>query len=307
MRFSKSTPDSIAPNTPSSSRNFSAGGRTPLLGGVLLVEEVHDDHVGPLPVAMAPLDAPLDALRVSRQVVVDDRIAGLQVDPLRGGLGGDQDLSMNDEQGFEGTASRLGHSAPDDRPRCAWVTDDPLYVAYHDEEWGVPVHDDRRLFEMLVLEGAQAGLSWLTILKKRARYREVYAGFDPAKVARFTPARQAKLLQDPGIVRNRLKVEAAVTNARAELRVQREHGSFDAFLREFLGSPGPRRRPRSAADVPARTPESDRLSRELKARGFEFVGPTIVYAFMQAVGIVDDHVATCFRARRSRSPRTGSR
>ena len=179
-------------------------------------------------------------------------------------------------------------------PRCPWARTD-LSIAYHDAEWGVPVHDDRVLFEFLVLEGAQAGLSWETILKKRARYREVFAGFDPARVARFTPARVERLLADPGIVRNRLKVESAVTNARAFLRVQKEFGSFDAYAWRFVGGAPIDGRRRSPRDVPASTPESDALSKDLRARGFRFVGSTICYAFMQAVGLVNDHLVTCPR------------
>ena len=188
----------------------------------------------------------------------------------------------------------------DGRTRCGWGTDDPLYVAYHDEEWGVPVHDDHRLFEMLILEGAQAGLSWLTVLKKRARYREVYAGFDPARVARFTPTRNEKLLQDPGIIRNRLKVSAAVDNARAFLAVQEEHGSFDAWLWDFVDGTPIQNRFRTLAAVPASTPLSDSISKALKKRGFRFVGTTIIYAFLQAVGVVDDHVVDCHRHGRTR-------
>ena len=182
------------------------------------------------------------------------------------------------------------------RTRCSWATT-PLSIAYHDEEWGVPVHDDRVLFEFITLEGAQAGLSWETILKKRDAYREAFADFDPAKVARFTPARVERLLQDPGIVRNRLKVESTVTNAKAFLAVQREFGTFDAYLWKVVeGAPLINRR-RTLKDLPARTPESDALSRDLSKRGFRFVGSTICYAFMQAVGLVDDHVADCFRRR----------
>lgn len=178
--------------------------------------------------------------------------------------------------------------------RCGWVTDDPLYLSYHDEEWGVPVRDDRRLFEMLILEGAQAGLSWLTILKKRARYREVYAGFDPVRVAAFTPARNAELLQDPGIVRNRLKVAAAVDNAQAFLRVQKRNGSFANWLWAFVNGEPVRNRFRRQDEVPARTTLSDRISKALKADGFRFVGSTIVYAYLQSVGVVDDHLTSCF-------------
>jgi len=180
------------------------------------------------------------------------------------------------------------------RTRCGWAQT-PLSIAYHDEEWGVPVHDDLVLFEFITLEGAQAGLSWETILKKRDAYREAFADFDPAKVARFTPARVERLLQDSGIVRNRLKVETTVTNAKAFLAVQREFGSFDAYVWGFVdGTPRMNRR-RALEDVPARTPESDVLSRDLSRRGFRFVGSTICYAFMQAVGLVDDHLVDCFR------------
>lgn len=179
--------------------------------------------------------------------------------------------------------------------RCPWVSADPLYLAYHDEEWGVPEHDDRMLFEMLVLEGAQAGLSWLTILRKRESYRAAFAGFDPARVARFTPARVEKLLLDPGIVRNRQKVESAVSNAPRFLEVQREHGSFDAYLWGFVGGEPRMNRFRAMSEVPARTPTSDALSKDLVRRGFRFVGPTICYALMQAVGLVNDHLVGCFR------------
>ena len=184
------------------------------------------------------------------------------------------------------------------RPRCGWVDDEPLFIPYHDEEWGRPVHDDRRLFEFLVLEGAQAGLSWLTILRKREGYRRAFAGFDPQRVARFRPARIETLLRDPGIVRNRAKVTSAVENARAFLEVQREHGSFDTFVWSFVGGKPIRRRPRTRKDVPATTVESDAFSRALRERGFRFVGSTICYAFMQACGLVDDHVQSCFLAAR---------
>jgi DNA-3-methyladenine glycosylase I len=168
-------------------------------------------------------------------------------------------------------------------------------IEYHDREWGVPVHDDCVLFEFITLEGAQAGLSWETILAKRDAYRRAFAGFDPAKVARFTAARRARLMQDAGIVRNRLKIESTVTNAAAFLDVQREFGSFDRYLWGFVGGKPIVNRPRSTRDVPTRTALSDALSKELKRRGFRFVGTTICYAFMQAVGIVDDHVQGCFR------------
>ena len=180
--------------------------------------------------------------------------------------------------------------------RCEWVPlDQPVYLAYHDEEWGVPVHDDARLFEMLSLEGAQAGLSWSTILNKRDGYRSAFAGFDPAKVARFTPAKVERLLQDPGIVRNRLKVESTVNNAARVREVQRELGSLDAYLWSFVdGHPLVGRFMRSG-DIPAETAESKSMSKDLKNRGFRFVGPTVCYAFMQACGLVLDHVASCFR------------
>jgi DNA-3-methyladenine glycosylase I len=168
-------------------------------------------------------------------------------------------------------------------------------VAYHDSEWGVPVHDDRTLFEFLVLEGAQAGLSWITVLRKRPAYRKAFAGFDPARVARFTPRKIASLLADPGIIRNRLKIESAVRNARAFLEVQEEFGSFDAYQWRFVdGRPKVNRRRRDG-DVPPRTPVSDAFSRDLKQRGFSFVGSTIMYAHMQAVGMVNDHLVRCFR------------
>ena len=180
--------------------------------------------------------------------------------------------------------------------RCAWARTE-LGIPYHDTEWGVPVHDDRTLFEFLVLEVAQAGLSWETILRKRTRYREVFAEFDPARVARFTEARIARLLRDPGIVRNRLKVRGTVTNARAFLAVQRELGSFDAYVWRFVGGRPKVNRWRALGELPARTAESDALSKDLRARGFTFVGSTICYAFMQAVGLVNDHSTDCFRYR----------
>jgi DNA-3-methyladenine glycosylase I len=184
--------------------------------------------------------------------------------------------------------------------RCAWART-PLSIEYHDREWGVPVHDDTILFEFLILEGAQAGLSWETILKKRAAYRECFAGFDPATVASFTPARVERVLRNPGIVRNRLKVASAVANAQATLAVQAELGSLDALLWSFVGGRPKVNRWRSHQQVPAQTPESEAMSRALSKRGFRFVGPTICYAFMQAVGMVDDHAASCFRSNRRRS------
>ncbi len=190
--------------------------------------------------------------------------------------------------------------------RCGWARTE-LLIPYHDAEWGVPQHDDRALFEFLILEGAQAGLSWETILKKRDRYRAVYDGFEPEKVARYGARKQAALLADPGIVRNRLKVAAAVRNAKAFLRVQKEFGSFNSYVWSFVGGAPKVNRWRALKEIPARTPESDALSRDLKKRGFTFVGSTIVYAFMQAVGMVNDHLTSCFRWRsldRRRAPPT---
>jgi len=179
--------------------------------------------------------------------------------------------------------------------RCPWAKDDPLYARYHDDEWGVPVHDDRRLFEMLILEGAQAGLSWITVLRKRENYRKAFAGFDPAKVARFTVKDRTRLLGDEGIVRNRAKIAATIDNANAFLRVQSEFGSFDAYVWRFAPGRSPASARRAMRDVPAKTDAAVALSKDMKKRGFRFVGPTIVYAFMQAVGMVNDHLATCFR------------
>ena len=179
--------------------------------------------------------------------------------------------------------------------RCPWCGTDPLYVAYHDDEWGVPSHDDRHLFEMLILEGAQAGLSWITILRKREAYRTAFAGFDAVKVARFTPARVQRLLQNPGIVRNRLKIEGTVRNARAFVETTQAFGNFDRYIWQFVdGAPIVNRR-RTPKDVPPTTDESDAMSRDLRKRGFTFVGSTICYAFMQATGMVNDHVVECFR------------
>jgi DNA-3-methyladenine glycosylase I len=180
--------------------------------------------------------------------------------------------------------------------RCEWVPlDDPLYVAYHDEEWGTPEHDDRRLFELLTLEGAQAGLSWRTILYKRDGYRAAFAGFDPAAVAGFGAADVERLLADPGIVRNRLKVESAVGNAARVLDVQAEHGSLDAYLWGFVEGKSVVGDFRTLAEIPAETPLSKALSKDLRRRGFRFVGPTVCYAFLQAAGLVNDHVVSCFR------------
>ena len=181
--------------------------------------------------------------------------------------------------------------------RCAWCGTDPLYVAYHDDEWGVPLREPRALFELLNLEGAQAGLSWITILRKRDHYRRAFADFDLARVARFTPARIDKLMLDPGVVRLRSKLEAVVTNARAALALQKEGIDFAEHLWSFVGGHPQQNRRRSLADVPAQTPESAAMSKDLRRRGFKFVGSTICYAFMQAAGMVNDHVTGCFRHR----------
>ncbi len=181
-----------------------------------------------------------------------------------------------------------------DKPRCAWARTD-LSLAYHDLEWGVPLHDDRALFEFLILEGAQAGLSWETILKKRKHYRRVFDRFDPHAVARYSAKKVAKLLADPGIIRNRLKITAAIQNANAFLAVQEEFGTFDAYIWRFVGGKPKRNAWRSSSEFPARTAESDSMSKDLIRRGFKFVGSTICYAYMQAVGMVNDHTVTCFR------------
>lgn len=197
--------------------------------------------------------------------------------------------------GARGIMRRMD-AAPDHRPRCPWVDlSKPDYVAYHDTEWGVPVHDDRKLFEFLTLEAAQAGLSWYTVLKKRAAYRAAFADFDPARVARFDRRRIEKLLTNPGIIRNRLKIEAAVNNARRFLEVQAESGSFSDYIWRFVGGRPLVHELRVMGDYPATTPESDALSKDLKRRGFKFVGSTIVYAHMQATGLVNDHSLDCFR------------
>jgi DNA-3-methyladenine glycosylase I len=191
--------------------------------------------------------------------------------------------------------------------RCAWAGDDPLMIRYHDEEWGRPAHEDRHLFEMLTLEGAQAGLSWSTILRKREGYRRAFDGFDFGRVSRYGARDVKRLLADEGIVRNRLKIESTISNARIFLDVQREHGTFDAYLWAMVGGEPQVNRPATTGGVPARTAASDAISKALAKRGFRFVGSTIVYAFMQACGLVDDHVRGCFRAsrkRRGRAPQT---
>ncbi len=180
-------------------------------------------------------------------------------------------------------------------PRCPWCLGSEACIRYHDEEWGRPVHDDRLLFEFLILEGAQAGLSWSTILNKRENYRRAFAGFDPAKVARFGARDVRRLLADAGIVRNRLKIESAIDNAKAFLEVRKEFGSFAVYIWQFVGGLPVQNRRRSMNEVPSRTPEADAMSKDLKARGFRFVGPTICYAFMQAVGMANDHLVGCFR------------
>ena len=180
--------------------------------------------------------------------------------------------------------------------RCPWPGDDPLYISYHDNEWGMPSHDDRHLFEMLILEGAQAGLSWITILRKRENYRRAFAGWDVEKIARFGEKDFARLMADEGIVRNRLKILAAIENAKAFLRVREEFGSFDRYIWQFVGGSPLRQPRRTMRDVPAHTAESDAMSRDLKKRRFSFVGTTVCYSFMQAVGMVNDHIASCFRA-----------
>ena len=184
--------------------------------------------------------------------------------------------------------------------RCPWATSDPLYVSYHDEEWGVPLHDDRRLFEMLVLEGAQAGLSWLTILRRREGYRRAFDRFDPRKVARYGPRDVQRLLADEGIIRNRLKIESAVNNARAFLAVREEFGSFDSYVWRFVDGRPIQNAWTRLDEVPAQTPVSNAMSRDLRKRGFTFVGPTICYAHMQATGMVNDHLVGCFRHREVR-------
>jgi DNA-3-methyladenine glycosylase I len=179
--------------------------------------------------------------------------------------------------------------------RCPWCSDDPLYVAYHDNEWGVPLHDDRRLFEFLILEGAQAGLSWLTILRKRENYRRAFVEFDAEQIARFSEADVERLLADPGIVRNRLKIAATIANARAVLPLKAEFGSLDAYLWGFVDGRPIHNSWREMAEVPAKTPLAEALSKDLSRRGFKFVGPTICYALMQAVGMVNDHLVDCYR------------
>jgi DNA-3-methyladenine glycosylase I len=181
--------------------------------------------------------------------------------------------------------------------RCNWVTSDPAYIHYHDTEWGVPVHDDRKLFEFLLLEGAQAGLSWITILKRRESYRKAFVDFDPVKVADFTPKKVEHLLQDPGIIRNKLKVNSAITNAQAFLKIQEEFGSFDTYSWRFVDGKQKVNSPSATDQMPATSRESDAFSKDLKQRGFKFTGSTIIYALMQATGMINDHLVSCFRYR----------
>lgn len=181
------------------------------------------------------------------------------------------------------------------KKRCEWCRSDPLYIIYHDDEWGIPVHDDRRLFEFLILEGAQAGLSWITILKKRENYRKAFHAFNCERIARYTEADMTRLLADSGIVRNRLKIESAIKNARGVLDIRQEHGSLDSYLWRYVDGIPKQSAWKSMADIPAKTALSDAMSKDLKKRGFNFVGPTICYAFMQAVGMVNDHTTDCFR------------
>lgn len=181
------------------------------------------------------------------------------------------------------------------RTRCQWAGEDPLYVAYHDQEWGLPVHDERELFELLILEGAQAGLSWITILRKREHYQVAFDRFDPQIVAAYGEKKQEELVNNPGIIRNRLKIRSAVQNARAFLKVQQEFGSFDAYIWQFVNHQPIVNRWRKMIEIPASTPLSEQISKDLKKRGFNFVGPTIVYAYMQSIGMVNDHTVDCFR------------
>ena len=181
------------------------------------------------------------------------------------------------------------------RKRCEWAGSDPLYIDYHDKEWGVPVHDDRKIFEMLVLEGAQAGLNWLTVLRKRENYRKAFDNFDPRKVAKYDNEKFQKLLATEGIIRNKLKIRSVIQNARAFLEVQKEFGSFNAYIWQFVGGKPIRNSWKSLSELPAQTAESEAMSKDLKRRGFSFVGPSICYAHMQATGMVNDHVVTCFR------------
>lgn len=181
------------------------------------------------------------------------------------------------------------------KKRCGWSTNDSLYISYHDEEWGVPVHDDRKLFEMLILEGAQAGLSWITVLRKRDNYRKAFNNFDAKKIVKYDEIKVKSLLENEGIIRNRLKIAAAIQNAKCFLEIQKEFGSFDKYIWQFVGGKAIKNKWKTLKEIPAKTTESDAMSKDLKKRGFKFVGSTICYAFMQAVGMVNDHVVECFR------------
>lgn len=189
-------------------------------------------------------------------------------------------------------------NSSDNKKRCRWATNDPLYIDYHDHEWGIPVHDDRKLFEMLILEGAQAGLSWITVLKKRENYRKAFDRFDPKKIIRYDARKINQLLQNDGIIRNRLKIAATVQNAKVFLQVQKEYGSFEKYIWQFVGSKPILRSRKSLQQPQSTSPESDAMSKDLKRRGFTFIGSTICYAFMQAVGMVNDHTTDCFRYRK---------
>jgi len=184
------------------------------------------------------------------------------------------------------------------KTRCGWCLSDPIYTRYHDEEWGVPLHDDQKLFEFLILDGAQAGLSWLTVLKKRENYRKAFDKFDARKIACYGSAKSKQLLKNEGIIRNRLKIKSAISNAKAFLAVQKEFGSFDRYIWQFVGHKTIKNQRKTLKDIPARTKESDAMSADLKRRGFNFVGSTISYAFMQAAGMVNDHLTSCFRYKR---------
>lgn len=186
------------------------------------------------------------------------------------------------------------------KKRCAWVTDDPLYIAYHDTEWGVPTRDDKKMFEFLVLESAQAGLSWITVLRKRENYRKAFAGFDPKKVARFGKRDVTRLLNNPGIIRNRLKIEAAINNAKRFLEIQKEFGTFSKYIWGFVGDKPTQRAFRKLSEYPPFTKEAEELAKDMKKRGFKFLGPTVLYAHMQAVGMVNDHMIGCFRRKKGR-------
>ncbi len=208
-------------------------------------------------------------------------------------------MNFSSIQNQDSSIKHLASSIKQPVTRCSWCGSDPIYIKYHDEEWGVPVHDDRKLFEMLILEGAQAGLSWITVLKKRENYKKAFNNFDVVKISKYSENKIAKLLENPGIIRNRLKVNAAVTNAKAYLQVQKEFGSFDKYIWQFVDDKPITNKFKSLKDLPAKTEISDNMSKDLKKRRFTFVGSTICYAFMQATGMVNDHVKDCFRYNKS--------